>query len=77
MKASNISGSYYYEKRQMSIGGFENPQGIYTITINNARYQKGFSNHIKEVLEEFLDNRELFFGFYIYRRRYHVRCELQ
>ena len=48
----------------MTIEEYENPLGTHTITIDNARYQKGFLDSIEKVFKFFLVDEELFFGFY-------------
>ncbi len=51
------------KKRQMTIEEY-NTAGTHTIIINNARYQKGFLKAIEKIIEAFLADKEVFFGFY-------------
>ena len=51
-------------KRQLSIEEHSNTAGVYTIIINNARYQKNFFKFIERIFEDFLLGNEVFFGFY-------------
>lgn len=52
------------KKRQVSIKESKNASGVYTIRINNARYQKGFYSFVNRTVEHFLIDEEVFFGFY-------------
>ena len=47
----------------MIIEEYKNTFGTYTIIINNARYQKSFSNAIEKIIKTFLVDKEVFFGF--------------
>lgn len=47
----------------MNIEEYKNTSGVYTIIINNARYQKNFFNAIEKIINVFFIEREVFFGF--------------
>ena len=51
------------KKRQMTIEEYKNAPGVHTIIINNARYQEGFLDAIEKIIEAFLVDKEVFFGF--------------
>ena len=51
------------KKRQMTVEEYETTNGVHTLIINNARYQKGFLNVVEKLIKAFLSDEEVFFGF--------------
>lgn len=49
-------------KKQLTIKEYKNIYGVHTIIVNNARCQKDFCGIIEKIIEEFLTDREVFFG---------------
>lgn len=52
------------KKHQIIISEKRNPKGSYTITIDNVRFQEKFPENTKQIMKEFIDDSELFLGFY-------------
>lgn len=52
------------KKRQITINEYSNHLGSYTIIIDNARYHKNFSQNIVNLIKQFTNDDEMFFGFY-------------
>lgn len=52
------------KKRQLTIEEYKNKSGAHTIIINNARYQKDFPIFIEKMINQFLLDEEVFFGFF-------------
>lgn len=52
------------KKHYLSIDEYENPKGTHTIIINNIRYHNCFYEAIKKIINSFIVDDELFFGFY-------------
>ena len=51
-------------KKQITIEEYRNTLKSHTITVYNARCQKGFYSDIEKMLKDFFESKELFFGFY-------------
>lgn len=51
------------KKRQMTIEEYNSASGVYTIIINNARYQKNYPDAIEKIIKAFLVDKEVFLGF--------------
>ena len=51
-------------KKQITIEEYRNTSKSHTITVYNARCQKGFYSDIEKMLKDFFKSEELFFGFY-------------
>ena len=51
------------KKRQMTIEEYNSASGVYTIIINNARYQKNYPDAIEKIIKAFLADKEVFLGF--------------
>ena len=47
----------------MTIEEYRNTPGVYTIIVNNARYQKSFPDSIEKIIKVFFVDEEVFFGF--------------
>lgn len=52
------------KKRQITVEEYNITSDVYTIIINNARYQKSFFNAVEKIIKAFLVDKEVFFGFY-------------
>ena len=56
--------SFTMGKKQIMIEEYRNIAKSHTITVYNARCQKGFYSDIEKMLKDFFKSEELFFGFY-------------
>ena len=52
------------KKKQTTVSEYKNTTNAYTIIVNNARYHTNFFTNIEKIIEYFLVDGEMFFGFY-------------
>ena len=59
-----IIPGFTMKKKQITIDEYRNTLKSHTITVYNARCQKGFYSDIEKMLKDFFESKELFFFFF-------------
>lgn len=52
------------KRREISVRGYENIQGVYRIILENIRFHENCFYIIEKIIKHFTDSSEMFFGFY-------------